>query len=87
MHATHRFGDNTLQDHINARSLEQLSSYCSRYKEHFGSASAKLTKKTQKAFQLLNQLRQQVHAKKAKNVDILSLSQEVSNMSALVVEL
>lgn len=50
-------------------------------------AGAKLTKKTQKAFQLLNQLRQQVHAKKAKNVDILSLSQEVSNMSALVVEL
>lgn len=39
VHATHRFGDNTLQDHINARSLEQLSSYCSRYKEHFGSAS------------------------------------------------
>ena len=35
----HRFGDNTLQDHINARSFQHLSSYCMRYKEHFGSAS------------------------------------------------
>ena len=44
----------------------------------FDGLGAKLTKKTQKALQLLAQLKQQVHTKKAKNVDILSLSQEVS---------
>ena len=47
----------------------------------FDGLGAKLTKKTQKALQLLAQLKQQVHTKKAKNVDILSLSQEVSLMS------
>ena len=34
-----RFGDSTLQDQINMRSLHQLTSYCTRYKEHLGSAS------------------------------------------------
>lgn len=42
-----------------------------------------LTKKCQKATQLLEQLRVQVHTKKDKNVDILSLSQEVSETPAI----
>ena len=36
-----------------------------------------LLQKTQKCFQLLEQLRNQVHSRKTKRVDILSLSQEV----------
>lgn len=38
---------------------------------------SRLAKKTQQAFQLLDQLKSQVHAHKTKNIDILSLSQEV----------
>lgn len=92
------FGDTTLQDQINLRSLQQLTNYFTRFKERFGSASklhniimyslccddhylfqgSVLTKKCQKATQLLEQLRTQVHTRKDKNVDILSLSQEVS---------
>ena len=34
-----RFGDNTLQDQINVRSLAELTSYCTKYKECLGSAS------------------------------------------------
>ena len=37
-----------------------------------------LLQKTQKCFQLLDQLRTQVHSRKTKKVDILSLSQEVA---------
>lgn len=45
--------------------------------DHYLFAGSVLTKKCQKATQLLEQLRVQVHTKKDKNVDILSLSQEV----------
>ena len=33
------FGDSTLQDQINLRSLQQLTNYFTRFKERFGSAS------------------------------------------------
>jgi inositol polyphosphate-4-phosphatase len=34
-----RFGDSTLQDQINIRSLTELTSYCSRYRECLGNSS------------------------------------------------
>lgn len=71
------FGDSSLQDQINMRSLQHLTSYCTRYKERFGSANAKLSKRCGKVFQLLELLRTQVHAKRSKNVEILSISQEL----------
>jgi len=35
----HRFKDNSYQDQINMKSLQQLTNYYSRYRDHFGSAS------------------------------------------------
>ena len=43
-------------------------------------AGTQLVQKTQKCFQLLDQLRSQVHSRKTKKVEILSLSQEVSHV-------
>ena len=34
-----RFGDNSVQDTINSHSVQQLTTYCAKYKESFGSSS------------------------------------------------
>ena len=34
-----RFFDNSVQDTINTRSVQQLTTYCAKYKETFGSSS------------------------------------------------
>lgn len=73
----YRFGHSQLQDQINIKSLQRLTQYCERYKEKFGSAAIPLARKAKVAIDLLQQLRSQVHARRAKNTDILTLSQEV----------
>ncbi|XP_064405086.1 inositol polyphosphate-4-phosphatase type I A-like [Halichondria panicea] len=72
-----KFFDSSYQDQINMKSLQKLTSYCTRYHDHFGSANAKLHLKAIKANQLLEQLRTQVHTRKDKNVEILSLSADL----------
>ena len=44
---------------------------------------ANMTSRSNKMMQLLEQLRTQVHSRKYKNVDILSLSQEVLKLKTL----
>lgn len=75
-----KFGDNSVQDTINTRSVQQLTTYCAKYKESFGSSSARMSTRSIKMMQLLEQLRTQVHSRKYKNVDILSLSQELCRL-------
>ena len=79
-----RFGHNQLQDQINIKSLQRLTQYCERYKEKFGSAAIPLARKAKAASDLLQQLRSQVHARRAKNTDILTLSQEVSLCDGMI---
>ena len=38
-----RFGDNSVQDTINSHSVQQLTGYCGKYKEMFGSSSESVT--------------------------------------------
>ena len=47
-------------------------------------AGAKMSMRMTKVMQLLEQLRTQVHSRKYKNIDILSLSQEVYNIMVAV---
>lgn len=60
------------------KSLQKLSQYCDRFRDRFGSSGIPLSRKTKIVTDLLHQLHSQVHARKAKNTDILTLSQEVS---------
>ena len=72
-----RFGDSHLQDQINIKSLQRLKLYSNRFKELFGNAAIPLSRKAKVITDLLQQLNSQVHARKARNTDILTLSQEV----------
>ena len=73
-------GNNTLQDLINNKSFQQMRSYCLRYTENFGISNSKQTEKARKIGELLEHLRVQVSIRKAKNTDILTLSQELSRV-------
>ena len=77
-----RFGDNHIQDQINIKSMQPLSQYCDKFRERFGTAGIPLARRAKFAQDLLVQLHSQVHNRKTKNTDILTLSQEVSNGAA-----
>lgn len=72
-----RFGDSHLQDQINLKSLQRLTQYCDKFRERFGNAGITFSSKGKTANDLLHQLRTQIHSRKTKNTDILSLSSEV----------
>ena len=74
----HSFGDSHLQDQINLKSLQRLTSYCEKFRERFGTSGIPLSRKAKEVADLLQQLRSQIHTRKAKNTDILTLSQAVS---------
>lgn len=69
------FGDSHLQDQINIKSLQRLTAYCERFRERFGTSGIPLSRKAKEVADLLQQLRSQIHTRKAKNTDILTLSQ------------
>ena len=71
------FGDTHLQDQINIKSLQRLVQYYEKFCQRFGSVGLHMSQKTKTAGSLLQQLRTQVHARKTKNTDILTLSAEV----------
>ncbi|XP_065884810.1 inositol polyphosphate-4-phosphatase type I A-like [Dysidea avara] len=71
------FGDNSLQDVINNNNFQKLSSYCYRFCDIFSHANAANAHRAKRAQDLLESLRSQITAKKNKNTDILSLSQEL----------
>lgn len=75
-----KFGDNSVQDTINTHSVQQLTTYCAKFKESFGASNVRMSLRVTKMMQLLEQLRTQVHSRKYKNVDILSLSQELCRL-------
>lgn len=66
-----------MQDQINLKSLQRLTQYCDKFRERFGTAGITLSSKAKTANELLHQLRTQIHTRKTKNTDILTLSSEV----------
>ncbi len=72
-----RFGDSHLQDQINFKNFQKLSLYCEKFREKFGTSGIPMSQRAIEANDLLHQLNGQIHTRKAKNTDILTLSQAV----------
>ncbi|XP_019863241.1 PREDICTED: type I inositol 3,4-bisphosphate 4-phosphatase-like [Amphimedon queenslandica] len=74
------FGDTHLQDQINIKSLQRLVQYYEKFNQRFGSVGLQLSQRAKAVGNLLQQLRTQVHARKTKNTDILTLSAELCRL-------
>lgn len=75
-----RFFDSHLQEQINFKNFHKLSQYCEKFREKFGTSGIPMSQRASEASSLLQQLKGQIQARKAKNTDILTLSQAVSFM-------
>ncbi|XP_065838124.1 inositol polyphosphate-4-phosphatase type I A-like isoform X2 [Oscarella lobularis] len=70
------FGDNSLHEFINSRSLNRLVTYFEQYRDLLSLHSPRVSREIPTIDKLLQRLRQSIDSKKNKNIEILSLSAE-----------